>query len=187
VYLYASNSIDSIKITNIANDEYNMIIPAPEMFELISYKMNIAYDYFSKINIKGILKIDDNTNILYPEIIEHDLLDIIDKYDYIGLEEVKIDTNKSGYLKLFSRTTVPLLGNIYHKLDIDISYFAGPFYYLSPAAIKQVALNGLVFGYEDVSVGYVMCKNPLLKRFLWNFKDKGVSWINNMELDAITN
>jgi hypothetical protein len=70
-----------------------------------------------------------------------------------------------------------LLENIYHKVDIDVTYFAGPFYYLSPRALEQVACTGLRFGYEDLAVGYAVGVSPHpLKSYLWNFKDRGVSW-----------
>jgi hypothetical protein len=189
VYLFADNSIDAIKITEVAPGMYNMIVPAPEMYELISYKMNLAYNYFSNKKVKGILKIDDNTIISYPDIIEHDFTDLINnsKYDYIGLEKVIVKKEGNNYIKMKNRTPMPILGNIYHKLDIDISYFGGPFYYLSPKAIKQISTTGLIFGYEDFSVGYSVSKNPALKIFTWNFKNKGISWDNEKEIDTDKN
>jgi len=185
VYLFASNSIDAVQITELAKDEYNMVVPAPEMYELISYKMNVAYNYFSNTNVKGILKIDDNTIISFPDIIEHDFTELINnnKYDYIGLEKVIVKKEGNNYIKMKNRTPMPILGNIYHKLDIDMSYFGGPFYYLSPKAIKQVSTTGLIFGYEDFSVGYSVSKNPALKIFTWNFKNKGITWDNEKEVD----
>jgi len=184
VYLFADNSIDSVKIQKMDTDTYNMVVPAPEMYELLSYKMNVAYNYFSKVNVKGILKIDDNTCISFPDIIEHDFMDLVGKYDYIGLEKVIKKKSNDTYIQFLNRTDVPLLRNIYNKLDMDITYFGGPFYYLSPKALTQVVNVGLLFGYEDLSVGYAVCKNPALKHFMWNFKNKGISWDNNSEVDA---
>ena len=181
VYLYADNSVDSLRIINIAANTYNMIVPSPEIYELLSHKMNIAYDYFSKIPIKGILKIDDNTTISFPDIIEHDFLHLLDSYDYIGLEKVTVKKDEVPYIKLNNRNNIPLLRNIYNKLDIDISYFGGPFYYLSPKALKTICEIGLIFSYEDLAVGYAVCKNKLLKSYLWNFKNKGISWDNSKE------
>jgi hypothetical protein len=188
VYLFADNSIDTVKITEVAHDMYNMTVPAPEMYELISYKMNVAYNYFSNTNVKGILKIDDNTIISFPDIIEHDFTDLINnsKYDYIGLEKVIVKKDTNNYIKMKNRTPMPILGNIYHKLDIDISYFGGPFYYLSPRAIKQISTTGLIFGYEDFSVGYSVSKNPALKIYTWKFKNKGITWDNEKEVDPDT-
>lgn len=185
VYLFASNSVDTIKITEIAKDEYNMIVPAPEIYELISYKMNLAYNYFSNSNVKGILKIDDNTIISYPDIIEHDFTDLMHKYDYIGLEKVIVKKTENNYIKMQNRTPMPILGNIYHKLDIDMSYFGGPFYYLSPKALKQISITGLTFGYEDFSVGHSISQNKSLKIFTWNFKNKGISWDSHKEIEPI--
>jgi hypothetical protein len=182
VYLYASNALSEIKLEQLEKDTYNMTVPAPEMYEMISYKMSIAYNFFNKIHVKGILKIDDNTVISYPDIIEHDFLDLTQKYDYIGLEQVKISKDKTPYIHMVNRTKVPLLENVYHKVDIDVTYFGGPFYYLSPKALNQVTTVGLKFGYEDVSVGYAVTKNKALKQYMWNFKNKGVSWDNEKEL-----
>ena len=177
VHLYADNSIADIKFSQVSRDEYKMYIPAPEIYELISYKLNVAYDFFSRQNVAGILKINDNTVISFPEIIEHDFMDLTTKYDYIGLEQIDVSKDKTPYIKMVNRTKESLLENIYHKVDIDVTYFTGPFYYLSPSALTQVAATGLRFGYEDLSIGYAVCISPQsLKSYLWNFKDRGVSW-----------
>lgn len=183
VYLYADNSISDIKFAQVSRDEYKMYIPAPEIYELLPYKVNVAYDFFSRQNIAGILKIDDNTVIGFPDIIEHDFIDLTTKYDYIGLEQVKISKDKTPYIRMVNRTKESLLENIYHKVDIDVTYFAGPFYYLSPRAVAQVAAVGLRFGYEDMAVGYAVAKDPKIKSYLWNFKNRGVSWDNKKELE----
>lgn len=184
VYLYADNSISDMKFTQVGRDEYKMYVPAPEIYELHAYKLNVAYDFFSKQNIAGMLKIDDNTVISFPDIIEHDFMDLTTKYDYIGLEQVKVSKTQTPYIRMVNRTKSPLLENIYHKLDIDVNYFGGPFYYLSPKALTQVAVTGLRFGYEDLAVGYAVGKSPQpLKSYLWNFKNRGVSWDNKKELE----
>jgi len=182
VYAYSDNSLSSIDIETLEEGkEYAMTVPGPEIYEFISYKMNLIYNYFSKTSCKGILKIDDNTKILFSDIIEHDFMDLITQYDYVGLEQVVISKDSTPYYKLNSRTKMPLFTNIYHKIDIDIKYFAGPFYYVSKKAVKTIAEEGLKMTYEDMAVGHVISKNKHLKKFMWNFKNIAVSWDNATE------
>jgi hypothetical protein len=182
VYAYSDNSLSSIDIETLEEGkEYAITVPGPEIYEFISYKMNLIYNYFSKTSCKGIVKIDDNTKILFSDIIEHDFMDLITHYDYVGLEQVVISKDSTPYYPLNNRTKMPLLTNIYHKIDIDIKYFAGPFYYVSKKAINTIAEEGLQMTYEDMAVGHVISKNKHLKKFMWNFKNIAVSWDNATE------
>lgn len=182
-YIVADNSITSIQFNQLATDEYIMTVPCPEMYELISYKMNLVYNYFNNTSCKGVLKIDDNTIISFSDIIKYDFMELTEKHDYIGLDIVHRSPKNSEYIYLKNRTQIPLFENIYHKLDIDMSYFGGPFYYISKKALSQVVKVGLVFSYEDLSVGYAICKNSALKRYTWLFKDRGISWDNLKEVE----
>jgi len=143
--------------------------------------MNLAYDYFNKTECKGLLKIDDNTKIIFPEVIEHDFMELIPQYDYIGLEKVVISKDKKPYVYLQPRTKIPFLENIYNKIDSDFEYFGGPFYYISKKAINQIVIIGLKFLCEDMAVGYAISKDKNLKKNLWPFKNIGVSWTNATE------
>ena len=184
VYAYSDNALTSIEIEPIEEGkEYVMTVPAPEIYELLSHKMNIVYNYFSKTSCKGILKIDDNTKILFSDIIEHDFMDLITQYDYVGLEQVIISKDSDPYYKLKNRTQMPIFTNIYHKIDIDVKYFAGPFYYVSKKAINTISEEGLQMAYEDMAVGHAVSKNKHIKRFMWNFKNIAVSWDNATEQD----
>jgi hypothetical protein len=42
-------------------------------------------------------------------------------------------------------------------------YFGGPFYWLSRAALEEVCKMGLIYFYEDASVGYAIYKSSNLK------------------------
>jgi hypothetical protein len=182
VYLFSDNSLSTIEFSTIeTGKEYTMTVPLPEIYEFIGYKMNLAYDYFYNTDCKGVLKIDDNTNIIFPEVIEHDFMEIINQYDYIGLEKVSIKESKTPYICVKNRTELRMFENLYHKIKSDFFYYAGPFYYVSKKALKQISTKGIEFIYEDVGIGYALSTNKQLKNFLWNFKNIGVSWDNMTE------
>jgi hypothetical protein len=121
---------------------------------------------------------------MFPEIIEHDFMELTTQYDYIGVKKIAVYKDKTPYIRLQNRTVMPLLENIYHKIDCNFYYFEGPFYYVSKKAINQISKNGLQFLYEDVAVGHAINKDAKLKKYIWPFKDRGVSWDYQTEKKA---
>ena len=72
IFLYANSDLDSIHINKSDSGFYNLTVPTGEDYSNISLKIYMAYSYFNRQNVKGILKIDDSIYSMNDEIIDLD-------------------------------------------------------------------------------------------------------------------
>ena len=168
VYLYADPTLSETTVVNRDLDTFNMTVPCIESYDYLTRKISLAYTYFAKTNCIGVLKIDDDTQIKTETIFAEEFLQLANKYDYFGVSEKTI-LKRDGYLKYYSRAFIdePLFRNIHHKIDYNITYFEGPFYYLSQKAIQIVIKTGVTLLFEDVGVGYVLTASQDIQTYLW--------------------
>lgn len=167
VYLYADPSLHETTV-NQDQDTFNMTVPCIETYDYLTKKISLAYEYFNKTNCIGVLKIDDDTQIKSETIFAEEFLQLANKYDYFGVSEKTIP-KRDGYLKYNSRALVsdPLYQNIHHKIDYNIQYYEGPFYYLSKKALRIIIKTGISLLFEDVGIGYVLTASQDIRSYLW--------------------
>lgn len=167
-YLYSDpdQSEDYVVEYNSTTRRYSLTVKTDEHWNALGLKMDKCYSFFNQYNIKGILKIDDDVDIdvEYEELI---FSPKFFEFDYAGAIETRIECLKMKREDSEDDTIVIL--EIPNKM---ISYFGGPFYWVSKSAIKQVVMRGPVTPCEDVNVGYAMT--------LWDeCKKKNTHWRMN--------
>lgn len=180
VYCYANPSLKELTFLK-KGIAYELEVPCPENYNNLSKKISLAYEYFSKTNCAGLLKIDDDTHIISPSIFQTELMDLVSKYDYFGVSEKKI-LKRDGFLKYNTGANFldRVYENIYHKIDYNIHYFEGSFYFVSNKALKLINKVGLSLLYEDVAVGYILTGSPEITTFLWkNMFGPHIIWDDN--------
>jgi hypothetical protein len=167
VYCYANPALKELTLQK-NNTSYGLEVPCLENYNNLSNKISLAYQYFSKTNCKGVLKIDDDAKIISPSIFQKELMDLVSKYDYFGVSERTI-LKRDGFLKYNTGANFidHVYENIYHKIDYNIHYFEGPFYFVSKKALLAINKVGISILYEDVAVGYILTGYPDIKTFLW--------------------
>jgi hypothetical protein len=178
VYLYADSSLNETKLDSNEDGSYTMNVPCQDTYDYLSKKLSLAYKYFNNTKCIGVLKVDDDTHIKTESIMKEELLSIANKYDYFGVSEKEI-LKRDGLLKYNSRAKIadPMFQNIFHKINYNIHYYEGPFYYLSKKAIGIICKNGIELLFEDVGIGYILTGVPDLKKYLWkNMFEKHVYW-----------
>ena len=160
VYLYG-NSLE-IKLEEKGENVYNLYVPITECYELLSPKMEYAFNFLMKSGCKGVLKVDDDLSVLDKQLGHQIIQQVINQCDYMGIsvglfgKENPMPVNLTNYTINFFKTmqTVP---------KEEFYYFGGPFYWLSRAAMEEVCKMGLIYFYEDASVGYAIYKSSNLK------------------------
>jgi hypothetical protein len=178
VYLYANPSLDETKLELNEEGSYIMTVPCEETYDYLSKKLSLAYKYFNNTKCIGVLKVDDDTQIKTETIMKEELHYLANKYDYFGVSEKEI-LKRDGLLKYNSRAKIadPLFQNIYHKINYNIYYYEGPFYYLSKKTIGIICKKGIELLFEDVGIGYILTAESDLKKYLWkNMFEKHVYW-----------
>lgn len=186
VLLYADPSINEPKL-EIYNDIISLTVPCPDIYELLSVKMEMAFKYFQEKEVNGILKIDDNTTILNKESFSK-IIPYLNSYDYFGIQSPtfspSIKSENNYYLNHFDKEkyTYNCFKNIFLRLQhLNMKFMAGPFYWVSLKAIDAIVQNGLEYLYEDVSVGYAISKKPLKSYCEPSFFKTVISWDNSTE------
>lgn len=147
------------------NEEYCLTIPIEEKYENVPIKMLEAFKFFCRYNTKGILKIDDDTSIEDPTILQNNFTEA----DYAG---ASVGSMPSG--------TCTVNKNIV-TIEKQILYFGGPFYWLSAKALHHIIKVGFKYPWEDASIGHAIGLRPdfFTVRFL-SFNDtKQVVWSND--------
>jgi hypothetical protein len=178
VYLYADSSLNETKLDSNKDGSYTMNVPCQDTYDYLSKKLSLAYKYFSNTKCIGVLKVDDDTHIKTESIMKEELIILANKYDYFGVSEKEI-LKRDGLLKYNSRAKIadPMFQNIFHKINYNIHYYEGPFYYLSKKAIGIICKSGIELLFEDVGIGYILTGVHDLKRYLWkNMFEKHVYW-----------
>jgi hypothetical protein len=178
VYLYADPALSETSVEPNNDGSYMMNVPCIETYDYLSKKILLAYQYFNKTKCVGVLKVDDDTHIKSEIIMKSELIALANKYDYFGVSEKEI-LKRDGLLKYNSRAKIadPVFQNIYHKINYNIKYYEGPFYYLSKRALGIVCNAGIELLFEDVGIGYILVAIPDLKTHLWkNMFEKEVYW-----------
>jgi hypothetical protein len=176
VYLYAKKDINTALLYINSVDDYSLYVPCEDTYEFLTFKMQYAFDYFSDKSCNGILKIDDNTQILDKKVFINDILPLIKTNDYFGIVTVSFQNTSFIYDKRFTEKTLKRLRYISTE---KIIYYGGPFYWVSSKAIEEISKKVLEFIYEDVSVGYIMNNNIELvkpENSLEFFFKKVVGW-----------
>lgn len=161
VYLFGNAPNYEIKLEEIGQNEYNLFVPVIECYEMLSPKMEYAFNFLYKNGCSGIIKLDDDVQLLDKDTAEYLILYLFSTYDYAGLGS----GNFGGRIEKvhISKYTFNFFKNLYVKCDLPYcKYFGGPFYWLSRKALEQVCKTGLVYFYEDVSVGYAVSSNKEL-------------------------
>ena len=181
VFLFAGVEGDGPKLSENSDGTYILRVPSLEVYELLSHKMELAYKFFSKSGCEGILKIDDDINIVN----EHKLSHILDthtiRYDYFGVSAGCLSSDGNMPLAL-KKYTVNLFKSLKVMAVPEFVYAGGPFYWVSSKAIEHLANEGLNFFYEDASVGYIINKHAELNRtFILGAFKTVVSWDNESE------
>jgi len=178
VYLFANPALIETNVEPNADGTYTMTVPCFEAYDYLSTKILLAYKYFNLTNCTGVLKVDDDTLIKTEDIMRSELLDLANKYDYFGVSEKEI-LKRDGFLKYNSRAkiAIPIFQNVYHKINYNIKYYEGPFYYLSKKALGIICRGGIELLFEDVGIGYILTAIPDLKTYLWrNMFVKHIYW-----------
>jgi hypothetical protein len=172
IFLYANASLLKPEF-ELKGGEYCLTLPTEESYNNLPTKILKAFKFFSEYNIKGILKIDDDTRIQDPNIFDPDFTDL----DYAGASV--------GYMSVGPRMFDKGVVNI----DREINYFGGPFYWLSARALHYVIKGEFKYPWEDACVGY--CLGPeshrLLVRYLPFNTSKQVVWSNETEKPSTEN
>ena len=132
-----------------------------ECYEMLSPKMECAYRYFNDKECNLILKIDDDVTIVDKGIFITTIIEMMDIYDYGGY-----NTGTYGYSNLNIIDTPNLKINYLKKMfiyiDEKITYYGGPFYWISALALKEICNIGMLYFHEDVAVGYAISSNKYL-------------------------
>jgi len=170
VYLYG-NSLE-IKLEEKGENVYNLYVPITECYELLSPKMEYAFNFLKNSGCKGVLKVDDDLSVLDKQLAYQIMQQGMNQCDYMGIsvglfgEENPMPVNLTNYTINFFKTmqTVP---------KEKFYYFGGPFYWLSRAALEEVCKMGLIYFYEDASVGYAIYKSNNLKVLDFNSVSSG--------------
>ena len=170
VYLYG-NSLE-IKLEEKGENVYNLYVPITECYELLSPKMEYAFNFLKNSGCKGVLKVDDDLSVLDKKLAYQIMHQGMNQCDYMGItvglfgEENPMPVNLTNYTINFFKTmqTVP---------KEKFYYFGGPFYWLSRAALEEVCKMGLIYFYEDASVGYAIYKSNNLKVLDFNSVSSG--------------
>jgi hypothetical protein len=161
VFLFGNSPTYDIKLDEIATNEYNLYVPIMECYEMLSPKMECAYRYFNEKGCKLILKLDDDVTITDKGIFITTIFNVIDRYDYGGY-----NTGTYGYSNLNSIDTPNLKINYLKKMfihaDEKITYYGGPFYWISALALKEICNIGMLYFHEDIAVGYAISHNKYL-------------------------
>jgi hypothetical protein len=111
--------------------------------------MMSCYEFFSYYDIQGILKLDDDVS-LSPDHAEDVLYPANFQYDYIGAELYWLVSGSYPITKSSNERFTLAIG------DETLYFFAGPFYWVSRAAILKIVESGVRVPWEDVNVGYAL-------------------------------
>jgi hypothetical protein len=181
VFLFAS-MINDPELSENCDGTFILRVPCLDVYELLSHKMELAYKYFNQTGCTGILKIDDDIQILNHQILSISLKNNICNHDYSGISVGRIshDMMHGNSLEI-KKITLNLFKNL--RLEIkNVVYMGGPFYWVSSNTIECIANDGLEFIYEDVSVGNVAMNHPELSRSFneWMY-NAVVTWDNATE------
>lgn len=160
---------------------YTLRVPTLEVYELLSHKMELAYKFFSKSGCLGILKIDDDIEIVNTDSLFQILDNYTVEYDYFGI------SISSGCSEVYTRLNIKKYSiNLFKKLILvteDFEYAGGPFYWISFKTLGHIANDGLEYIYEDASVGYIVNNHAELKKvFIPSAFGTVVAWNNDTEI-----
>jgi len=166
VFLYADPTIPKPEF-ELKGTEYRLTIPTEETYNNIPIKILEAFKFFCRYNVKGILKIDDDTRIEDANIFQPDFTDA----DYAG---ASVGSMFPG-VRIFNKQIV--------TIEKQILYFGGPFYWLSARALYHIIKIGFKYPWEDTSIGHAISLklNSFVIRFLSFNDNKQVTWSNESE------
>lgn len=161
-----------------------LTVPCYERYDSLTLKIQHAFSALSDFD--GILKIDDNTQILNTQCLPF-LVKTIKQYDYVGVninnkgkgEQLSLRDECDIYNKL-----LPQFRNLSVTFDKSFYYFGGPMYWVSKKVLQLLSLNdrGLEYPWEDLSVGYFISHYNSLTSLLLPWKENGfVDWDDSTE------
>ena len=143
-----------------------LLVPVEECYENLSLKVYYGYTYFlNRDNLKGILKLDDDTNFnnpLVPQFLKY----ISDKFDYSGLRSTLYKESLDDYHIKRRLKHHYLYTSLIRMNTKNINYFSGSFYWISKKVIEFIRINKLAYISEDISVGEIVYLNILPERTL---------------------
>ena len=170
VFLYANPSLN-YTVFDLKNGAYSLNVPMKETYQNIPAKILEALKFLSRYNIRGILKIDDDTSIVDPAIFNTNFTDA----DYAG---ASVGSAFPGVRMLGERPVV---------IEKQFMYFGGPFYWLSAKAMRHIAKAGFKYPWEDASIGHAIAENldQFTVRFLPFNDNKQVVWSNHTEFSEM--
>ena len=156
-------------------------VPIIDTYSRHTLKMEAGYRYFADTDCKGVLKIDDDIKIQNGDCLDILLQEVIPTIDFFGIYKCIMPPGTRGFdlKRLKEREYV---GKSW-ELNRYVTYFAGPFYWVSAVAIRQISAVGLEFPFEDVSVGAAIgAASPplLLDCKLW-YDLNWITWNNDTE------
>jgi len=155
----------------VEEGEWRLYVPVEDLYKNLSRKMSLAYEYLLAAGITGVLKVDDDVQIRDPGILDGPLLES----DYSGAEQFAA---KGGYEYPLKTTSYMWM------LDVDVTYFTGPFYWLSAKGMAQVLRVGPKYPLEDLNTGHAISLDPSLKVYSAPIKNRGVIWYDEHEHDV---
>jgi hypothetical protein len=164
VLLYADPAVVSITCAPTEYDGiYAMTVPVPDSYIYLASKLDLAYRYLYEQGVSGIVKFDDDVAICDWTCIGELLHTVIPSTDYFGIA----DSTYPAGLHPVDPKHMPLhsLKLVWH-LPTETAFFAGCFYYISRKALHDIVRDGLGFPPEDVSVAFILHKNPAIH---WSF------------------
>jgi len=177
-YILAKMQEDYEIIEKWDNNIDALIVPCIDSYETLTEKMYLAYAYFYEDDIDGILKIDDDTIINNKKPIEYILETNI---DYIGHTLSHYKKNFYDKFHWKRKLNQKYLYKMITYIDDNISYFSGPFYFISKNIINKIRHTGLDYLAEDLSVGRIVSSSIFLIKEIPEEYKKYVSWTEDTE------
>jgi len=163
IYLYGDSTLsEPVLLLNPNTGFYNLDVPTEDTYYNLVGKIFYAYKYLDSMGVSGILKMDDDTAILEPDIVLDPRNYLV---DYMGSDFSLYD---KGSVIFFEHSSFKERYPI--TIEHPIKYFPGPFYWISAKALAHIVSYGLHYPWEDVAVG------DALRTF--NCKIKETKWFN---------
>jgi len=160
VYLHGNSQ--ETRLEDITENEYNLHVPITDCYELLSPKMEYAFNYLNANGCKGILKIDDDISILDKAVANFVVENIFPQCDYMGID-VGYFGMKNPLPVEINKFNINFFKTMQTVIKENFSYYQGPFYWISRAALEEVCKMGMMYFYEDAAVGYAIFKSDNLK------------------------
>lgn len=151
-YLIGDGKDKTHIIENWHEDVDALQVPLRESYETMGEKLYSGYSWASYMGADGVLKLDDDTHILDPLMLQ-EIVTNFSTHDYMGAEIMTINPGTNyGHLR---RTKLQFLNKMSSIVPVKLQPFAGPCYFINHIMLEGVRHHGLRFMLEDMSVGFI--------------------------------